>query len=103
MENQNPDDQEEAFQKDPTKQVDVYSTYKYLKSYKKKYYYFYFRVTIMITNIISLGLGIYILSKFDHFLRKDFEFKSRKLLLFFIYIYAPSVLGILCLSFFLHF
>lgn len=102
MENQNPDDQEEVIQRDPTKQVDVYSTYKYLTSSqnKKKYYYFYFRITIMITNIISLGLGIYILSKFDHFLSKDFEFKSRKLLLFFIYIYAPSVLGILCLSFF---
>ena len=102
MENKNSNEQEEIIEKDPTKQVDIQAAYKFIKLNQNKHqnHYFYFRVTIIITNIISLGLGIYILSRFDHFLSKDFDFKSRKLLLFFIYIYAPSVLGILCLSFF---
>ena len=66
-------------------------------------HYFYVRITLIITGLISLGLGIYILVKFDYFLSKNYDFKYHKLLLIFLYIYSPSAIGLIVLSFILSF
>ena len=60
-------------------------------------HYYYFRITIIITDLVSLIFGVYILLNFDDYLQVDFNY--RNLLLFFIYIYSPSFIGILLLSF----
>ena len=62
-------------------------------------HYFYVRITLIITGLISLIIGIYMLLNFSDFFGVDFDY--RKLLLIFIYIYCPSGIGIFLLSFIL--
>ena len=59
-------------------------------------HYFYVRIILIITDIMSLASGIYILINFNDYLRVDFDY--RNLLLFFMYIYAPSAIGIFLLA-----
>ena len=61
-------------------------------------HYFYFRIILIITDLISLGFGIYILVKKEKFLNKSYDFNYRNLLLGFIYIYSPSAIGIFLVS-----
>jgi hypothetical protein len=62
-------------------------------------HYFYVRITLIITGLISIILGIYMLLNFSDFFGVDFDY--RKLLLMFVYIYCPSGIGIFLLSFIL--
>ncbi len=59
-------------------------------------HYFYVRITLIITEIVSLASGIYILVNFNDYLKVDFDYHT--LLLFFIYIYAPSAIGIFIIA-----
>lgn len=61
-------------------------------------HYFYVRITLIITDIISLCLGIYILFKYDDFLSKAYNCNFRALLLFFVFVYSPSAIGIFFIS-----
>ena len=88
----------------PPRSVEVVSTLDKIKVNQRlgeQKHYFYVRITFIITDIISLGLGIYILVKYDDLLNKDYNFRYRTLLLSFIYIYSPSAIGIFFLSLFL--
>ncbi len=101
-----PNSKQKTVLRAPARQVEMHSYFKKIKHYHslgEDKHYFYVRITLIITDIISLGLGIYILSRFDHFLGKEFDFKSRNLLLFFIYLYSPSAIGIFFVSFILAF
>ena len=85
-----PNSKQKTVLRAPARQVEMHSYFKKIKHYHslgEDKHYFYVRITLIITDIISLGLGIYILSRFDHFLGKEFDFKSRNLLLFFIYLF----------------
>ena len=46
-------------------------------------HYFYVRITLIITGLISLGLGIYILLDFDSFFSEKYKINYRKSLLIF--------------------
>jgi len=88
----------------PPRSVELVSTLDKIKVNQRlgeQKHYFYVRITFIITDIISLGLGIYILVKYDDLLNKDYNFRFRTLLLSFIYIYSPSAIGIFFLSLFL--
>jgi hypothetical protein len=88
----------------PPRSVELVSTLDKIKVNQRlgeQKHYFYVRITFIITDIISLGLGIYILIKYDDLLNKDYNFRYRTLLLSFIYIYSPSAIGIFFLSLFL--
>ena len=88
----------------PPRSVELVSTLDKIKVNQRlgeQKHYFYVRITFIITDIISLGLGIYILVKYDDLLNKDYNFRYRTLLLSFIYIYSPSAIGIFFLSLFL--
>ena len=62
-------------------------------------HYFYVRIILIITEIVSLVSGIYILVNFNEYLKVDFDYHN--LLLFFLYVYAPSAIGIFIIAIFL--
>ena len=64
-------------------------------------HYFYVRITLIITDIITLIFGIYILVNYDYYLNENYNFEYRRFLLAFVYIYSPSAIGIFIVSFFL--
>lgn len=102
IEDENPGKKQKIVLRAPARQVEMGSYFKKIKHYHslgEDKHYFYVRITLLITDIISLIFGIYILSKFDHFLSKDYDFNSRNLLLFFIYVYSPNAIGIFFVSF----
>ena len=81
------------------KPVELKSSLQSIKEYRalgEQKHYYYVRIILLITDIISLGLGIYILLKKNKFL--DIDFKHHKLLLSFVYIYSPSAIGIFAVS-----
>ena len=85
----------------PPRSVELVSTLDRIKVHQKlgeQKHYFYVRIILIITDIISLALGIYILVKFEKFLSKIFAFNYRKLLLIFVCIYSPSAIGIFFIS-----
>ena len=59
-------------------------------------HYFYVRVILIISELFSLVSGIYILVNFNDYLKIEFDYHN--LLLFFIYIYSPSAIGIFILA-----
>ena len=59
-------------------------------------HYFYVRVILIITEIVSLASGIFILVNFNDYLKVDFGYHN--LLLFFIYIYGASAIGIFIIA-----
>ena len=59
-------------------------------------HYFYVRVILIITEIVSLASGIFILVNFNDYLKVDFDYHN--LLLFFIYIYGASAIGIFIIA-----
>ena len=90
-ENENPSIQKKTVLRAPPRSVELTSTLDTLKVYRKlgeQKHYYYVRIGLIITDIISLVFGIYILVKFDKYLSKEFNFSHRKLLLFFIYIFS---------------
>lgn len=100
-ENENPRIQKKTVLRAPPRSVELVQTLDTLKVYRKlgeQKHYYYVRIGLIITDIISLVFGIYILVKFDKYLSKEFNFSHRKLLLFFIYIYSPSAIGIFMVS-----
>ena len=83
----------------PPRSVELVSTLDTIKVYEKVgviKHYFYVRITLIITGLISIILGIYMLLNFNVFFEVDFDY--RKLLLIFINIYFPSGIGIFLLS-----
>ena len=81
------------------KPVELKSSLQSIKEYRalgEQKHYYYVRIILFITDIITLGLGIYILIKKNKFL--DIDFKYHKLLLSFVYIYSPSAIGIFVVS-----
>ena len=64
-------------------------------------HYFYVRIILIITGLITIGLGIYILIRYEYFLNEGYNFSSRGLLVFFVYLYSPSHIGIFIVSFIL--
>ena len=88
----------------PPRSVELIKTLDTIKVHQKlgvQRHYFYVRITLIITDIITLGLGIYMLIYFNFFFNENYNFNYRKLLLIFIYIYAPSAIGIFVVSFIL--
>jgi hypothetical protein len=86
----------------PPRSEELVSTLDTIKVYEKVgviKHYFYVRITLIITGLISIILGIYMLLNFSDFFGVDFDY--RKLLLMFVYIYCPSGIGIFLLSFIL--
>ena len=59
-------------------------------------HYFYVRVILILTEIVSLASGIFILVNFNDYLKVDFDYHN--LLLFFIYIYGASAIGIFIIA-----
>ena len=81
------------------KPVELKSSLESIKEYRalgEQKHYYYVRIILLITDIITLGLGIYILIKRKKFL--DIDFKYHNLLLSFVYIYSPSAIGIFVVS-----
>lgn len=86
----------------PPRSVELVSTLDTIKVHIKigeVKHYFYVRITLIITGLISIILGIYMLLNFNDYFEVDFDY--RKLLLIFVYIYFPSGIGIFLLSFIL--
>lgn len=86
----------------PPRSVELVSTLDTIKVHERIgeiKHYFYVRITLIITGLISIILGIYMLLNFNDYFEMDFDY--RKLLLIFIYIYFPSGIGIFLLSFIL--
>ena len=82
----------------PRKQ-DFNSTLNTLKIYQRTgeiKHYFYVRIILLITEIVSLASGLYIFVNFNDYLKVDFDYHN--LLLFFLYIYAPSAFGIFIIA-----
>ena len=106
-EEENPEDLEvkkKTILRAPPRPVELTSTLKRIKTYQRQgelKHYFYVRIILIITDLISLGLGIYIFIKFEDFFSKSFNFNYRALLLIFYYIYSPSVISIFLVSFIL--
>ena len=88
----------------PPRSVELISTLDSIKVNQQlgeQKHYFYVRITLIITDIITLILGIYILANRDYFLDENYNFESHRLLLAFVYIYSPSAIGIFIVSFIL--
>ena len=86
----------------PPRSVELVSTLDIIKVNQRlgeQKHYFYVRITLIITDIITLALGIYILANYDYFFTEKYNFKYRRFLLVFIYIYSPSAIGIFIVSF----
>jgi hypothetical protein len=86
----------------PPRSVELVSTLDTIKVHERigeVKHYFYVRITLIITGLASIILGIYMLLNFNDFFEVDFDY--RKLLLIFVYIYSPSGIGIFLLSFIL--
>ena len=86
----------------PPRSVELVSTLDTIKVHERigeVKHYFYVRIILIITGLISIILGIYMLLNFSDFFEVEFDY--RKLLLIFIYIYCPSGIGIFLLSFIL--
>ena len=88
----------------PPRSVELVSTLDTIKVNKvlgEQKHYFYVRITLIITDIISLALGIYILVNYNYYLSENYNFEYRRFLLVFVYIYSPSAIGIFIVSFLL--
>ena len=82
----------------PRKQ-DIHETVDTLKGFQSLdtiKHYFYVRVILIISEIVSLVSGIYILVYFNDYLKIEFDYQN--LLLFFIYFYTPSAITIFILA-----
>lgn len=100
-ENENPGNQKKTILRAPPRSVELTSTLDRIKTHQRlgeQKHYFYVRITLIITSLISLCLGIYIFINFDSFFSKDYNFNDRNSLLFFYYIYSPSAIGIMFVS-----
>ena len=78
---------------------DINSDLDTLKIYHRRgeiKHYFYVRVILILTEIVSLASGIFILVNFNDYLKVDFDYHN--LLLFFIYIYGASAIGIFIIA-----
>ena len=85
----------------PPRSVELISTLDTIKIHQRlgeQKHYFYVRITLIITGLISLGLGIYILLDFDSFFSEKYKINYRKSLLIFFFIYFPSAIGIFVVS-----
>ena len=83
----------------PPRSVELVSTLDTIKVHERigeVKHYFYVRIILIITGLISIILGIYMLLNFNDYFEVDFDY--RKLLLIFLYIYFPSGIGIFLLS-----
>ena len=88
----------------PPRSVELISTLDSIKVNRQlgeQKHYFYVRITLIITDIITLILGVYILVNRNYFLDENYNFESHRLLLAFVYIYSPSAIGIFIVSFIL--
>ena len=86
----------------PPRSVELVSTLDTIKVHERigeVKHYFYVRIILIITGLISIILGIYMLLNFNDYFEVDFDY--HKLLLIFLYIYFPSGIGIFLLSFIL--
>ena len=86
------------------KPVELKSSLQSIKEYRalgEQKHYYYVRIILLITDIISLGLGIYILLKKNKFL--DNDFKHHKLLLSFVYIFPKCYWYFCCFTCFINF
>ena len=104
QENFNKKPQKKTVLRAPPRSIELMSNLDKLRDYQRIgeiKHYFYVRIILIITDLISLGIGIYIFVKFEDFLSKSYNFNHRKLLLSFVYIYSPSAIGIFIVSFFL--
>ena len=99
IEDPNINSQKKTVLRAPPRSVELTSTLDKIKVHQKlgeQKHYFYVRVTLIITDIISLAFGIFILVKFKKFISESFNY--RKLLIFFVYVYSPSAIGIFLVS-----
>ena len=83
----------------PPRSVELVSTLDTIKVHERIgeiKHYFYARITLVITGLASIILGIYMLINFNDFFEVNFNY--RQLLLIFVYIYFPSGIGIFLLS-----
>ena len=80
---------------------DTLNKIKILQNLGEQKHYYYVRITLIITGLISIGMGIYLNIEFDKYLGKRFRFDYRTHLLVFIYLYSPSAIGIFLVSFIL--
>ena len=88
----------------PPRSVELVSTLDKIKVIQRlgeQKHYFYVRITLIITDIITLIFGIYILVNYDYYLNENYNFEYRRFLLVFVYIYSPSAIGIFIVSFLL--
>ena len=65
-------------------------------SYKKEIY---FRISLIVINVLSLIIGIYILKNHEYFLNEKYNFINHRALYVFIIIYTLGMIGALFLSF----
>ena len=99
IEDPNINSQKKTVLRAPPRSVELTSTLDKIKVIQKlgeQKHYFYVRVTLIITDIISLAMGIYILVKFKTFISESFNY--RKLLLIFVYVYSLSPIVIFLVS-----
>ena len=85
----------------PPRSVELVSTLDTIKVNQRlgeQKHYFYVRITLVITGLASIALGIYILMNFDFFFNKSYNINYRKSLLLFFYIYFPSAFSIMIVS-----
>ena len=66
-----------------------------ISSKKEKY----FRISLILINIISLMTGIYLLNNRDFYLSEDYQFKNHRALYVFIIVYTLGMLSALIISF----
>jgi hypothetical protein len=100
-ENELPEGAKKIILRAPPRSVEIMSKLEKIKDYQEQgelKHYFYVRITLIITGLISLGLGIYILLDFDSFFSEKYKINYRKSLLFFFFIYFPNAIGIFVLS-----
>ena len=85
----------------PPRSVELVSTLDTIKVHQRlgeQKHYFYVRITLIITGLASIALGIYIFINFDFFFNKSYNIHFRKRLLLFFYIYFPSAISIMIIS-----
>ena len=84
----------------PPRQVELIDSLKSITEFKalpEEKHFYYVRIILLITDVVALGIGIYILIKHDKFFNVNFKYHN--LLLFFVYIYSQSAIGIFFVSF----
>ena len=92
-ENELPEGAKKIILRAPPRSVEIMSKLEKIKDYQEQgelKHYFYVRITLIITGLISLGLGIYILLDFDSFFSEKYKINYRKSLLFFFFYIFPK-------------